>query len=321
VTAPHAQRGVALITILLIVALATALLYHLLSRQSLVVAQTRQLVRADQTLAYALGGEAYARQLLFDDWNEPASRSLDTLTEAWAIPSAPFDIEAGSLELSIEDLDRRFNINSLAGDHAPQNLQRFRTLLAAFGLDPQLADAWKDWVDSDTEASGFGAEDGAYLIATPPYRTANQPAGSTSELALLGVLDTDQLAQLMPHIAALPTTKLAINVNTADAPTLQALTPQLSQARAESLVESDRRYEDANALVAEIPELSAGLDAMTVTSQYFEIHARAEIDGYRTELTSVVHRNPSNGRITLLGRDFGKRLPSAVDDAEQSRAD
>jgi general secretion pathway protein K len=320
-TAPHGQRGVALITILLIVALATAVLYHLLSRQSLVVAQTRQLLRADQTLAYALGGEAYARQLLFDDWNEPTSRSLDTLTEAWAIPSAPFDIEAGSLELSIEDLDRRFNINSLAGDHAAQNLQRFRTLLAAVGLDPQVADAWKDWIDADSEATGFGAEDGVYLIATPPYRTANQPAGSTSELALLGVLDGDQLALLMPHVAALPTTKLSINVNTADAPTLQALSPQLSQVRAESLVESDRRYEDVNALVAEIPELSAGLDAMTVTSQYFEIHARAEIDGYRTELTSMVHRNPATGRITLLARDFGKRLPSAVEDAEQRQAD
>jgi general secretion pathway protein K len=317
---PRAQRGVALITILLIVALATAVLYHLLTRQALVVAQTRQLMRADQTLAYALGGEAYARQILFDDWNEPISRGLDTLTEAWAIPSAPFDIEAGTLELSIEDLDRRFNINSLAGDHAAQNLQRFKTLLGALGLDPQVADLWKDWIDSDAEATGFGAEDAAYLVATPPYRTANQPAGSTSELALLGVLDPDQLALLMPHVAALPTTQLKININTADAPTLQALTPQLSQARAESLIESDRRYEDASALAAEIPELGASLDAMTVTSQYFEIHARVEIDGYRTELTSLVHRNPSNGHITLLGRDFGKRLPSAVDDAEQSKA-
>jgi general secretion pathway protein K len=318
---PHRrQRGVALISILLIVALATAVLYHLLSRQSLVVAQTRQLMRADQTLAYALGGEAYARQILFDDWNEPTSRTMDTLTEAWAIPSAPFDIEAGTLELSIEDLERHFNVNSLAGDHGPQNLQRFKTLLGALGLDPQIADAWKDWIDSDSDATGFGAEDGTYLVATPPYRTANQPAASTSELELLGMLDNDQLTLLLPHVTALPTTKLAINVNTADAPTLLALTPRLSLARAESLVESDRRYEDVSALTAEIPELSAGVDAMTVTSQYFEIHARVEIDGYRTELTSVVRRNPSNGRITLLARDFGKRLPSAVADAEQSKA-
>ena len=314
------QRGVALITVLLIVAMATAVLYHLLTRQALVVAQTRQLMRADQTLAYAMGGEAYARQILFDDWNQPTTRAIDTLTEAWAVPSSPFEIDGGTLELSIEDLDRRFNLNALAGDHAAQNVQRFKTMLGVLGLDPKIADVWKDWIDSDSEASGFGAEDSVYLVATPPYRTANQPAGSTSELMLLGLLDPDQLAVLLPHVATLPTTQLKINVNTADAVTLQSLTPQLSQARAQSLVESDRQYQDANALVAEIPELNAGLDAMTVTSQYFEIHTRVEIDGQRTELTSLVYRNPGNGRITLLGRDFGRRLPSVVDDTEQAKA-
>lgn len=89
------QRGVALISILLIVALVTALLYNLMSRQSLVVAQTRHLIRADQALAYALGAEAYARQILFEDWEQAPSRALDTLTEVWAVPAAPFDIDAG----------------------------------------------------------------------------------------------------------------------------------------------------------------------------------------------------------------------------------
>jgi general secretion pathway protein K len=315
------QSGVALISILLIVALVTALLYHLIERQALVVAQTRQMVRADQSLAYALGAESYARQILFEDWNQAPSRALDTLTETWAIPAAPFEIDAGTLELSIEDLNRRFNLNSLAGQDATRNLQRLKTLLGSLGLDPAVADAWKDWVDSDSDGSGFGAEDAAYLMATPPFRTANQLAGSTSEVALLDLLDPDQLARLLPNVAVLPTTALRINVNTAGAPTLEALAPQLTPARAESLVESDRRYEDANVLVAEIPELSAGVDAMAVVSEYFEIHARAEIDGFRTELTSVIHRNPNTGRMTLLSRDFGKRLPSMVEAEAEANAE
>src|SRR6185436_10907572 len=84
------QRGVALISILLVVALVTALMYHMMTQQSFVVAQTRQVIRADQSLAYALGAEAYARQILFDDWNRPESRLLDTLSEPWAVPSVPF---------------------------------------------------------------------------------------------------------------------------------------------------------------------------------------------------------------------------------------
>ena len=59
---------------------------------------------------------------------------------------------------------------------------------------------------------------------------------------------------------------------------------------------------------------------MAVVSRYFEIHARAEIDGYRTELTSEVYRDPTTGRITLLSRDFGKRLPSIVEAQEAQDA-
>jgi general secretion pathway protein K len=315
------QHGVALISILLIVALVTALMYHLMTRQALVVAQTRQVVRADQSLAYALGAEAYARQILFDDWNRPAGRALDTLTEPWAVPSVPFDIEAGTLELSIEDLDRRFNLNSLAGQAVTKNLTRFKTLLAALGLDPVVADAWRDWVDADSEAAGFGAEDGTYLIAKPPYRTANQPAASTSEIALLGLLDPDQLARLLPYVTTLPTTTLRVNVNTVAGPILEALSPRVSPAQAETIVQSDRHYEDVSVLLAEVPELSDSVDAMAVVSSYFEIHSRAEIDGFRTELTSVVHRDPATGRITLLSRDFGKRLPSIVEAQEAQDAD
>ncbi len=310
------QQGVALISILLIVALVTALMYHLMTQQALVVAQTRQVIRADQSLAYALGAEAYARQILFDDWNRPESRALDTLSEPWAVPSVPFDIEAGTLELSIEDLDRRFNLNAMAGEGAAKNVVRFKTLLGSLGMDPVVAEAWRDWVDSDTEAAGFGAEDGAYLVATPPFRTANQAAGSTSELALLSLLDADQLARLLPYVTTLPTTNLKININTANAPSLEALSSRVSPTQVETLVQSDRHYEDVSVLLAEVPELSDSVDAMSVVSTYFEIRARAEIDGFRTELTSEVYRDPTTGHISLLSRDFGKRLPSIVEATE-----
>jgi len=314
------QHGVALISILLIVALVTALMYHLMTQQSFVVAQTRQVMRADQSLAYALGAEAYARQILFDDWNRPEGRLLDALTEPWAVPAVPFEIEAGTLELSIEDLDRRFNLNSLAGEGSSKNVTRFKSLLGALGIDPVVADAWRDWVDPDGEAAGFGAEDGTYLVATPPFRTANQPAGSTSELALLSLLDADQLARLLPYVTVLPTTALKINVNTANAPSLEALSSRASPTQIETLVQSDRHYEDVSVLLAEVPELSESVDAMAVVSSYFEVHSRAEIDGYRTELTSEVYRDPSSGRITLLSRDFGKRLPSIVEAQETADA-
>jgi general secretion pathway protein K len=318
------QRGVALLSVLLIVAIVSALLYHLLDRHSLVVAQTRQALAGNQALSYALGAEAYARQLLVEDWTDVETRAFDALTEAWAQPLQPFEIDGGHLEVWIEDLEGRFNLNSLAAGDAGRSLQRLRELFAAAGVQPELADAWKDWVDADADVTGFGAEDGEYLMAEPPHRTPNQRAADASELMWLAALDAESYAKLEPLVVALPDSKLRINVNTANAPTLTALSSRIPLTRAEALVESPREYTSMQAATAEIPELTDAADSATVTSTYFEIHARAEIGGSRADLTSIVYRDPQSGTITLLERDLGTRFvsrfvpadaPSATEDA------
>lgn len=311
------EGGVALISVMLIVALATALAYQLMTRHSLVVAKTRQTLYADQALLYALGAEAYARQLLAEDWQTDSSRELDAFNEPWAQPITPFEIENGTLELAIVDLDRRFNLNALAGSDPSANLERLRTLISAVGGDPRLAEVWKDWIDADQEATGFGAEEGTYLLAEPPYRTANQLADSVSELRLLEGMDEVNLELLAPHVTVLPVTDFRLNVNTADAVTLQALSSRLAPARAQSLVESPRAYTSAESLAAEVPELNQSLNAMKVTSEFFEVHARAEVAGMATDLVSVFHRDPINGLITLLGRDFGRRYVSPFELVEE----
>jgi general secretion pathway protein K len=313
-------RGVALISVMLIVALCSALMYELLIRHSLVVAKTRQVLYGDQSRAYALGAEAFARQLLAEDWQDEDSRALDSLEEPWAQPIEPFDVDNGSLELSIVDLDRRFNLNSLAGGDADVQIKRLKTLLNALGLDDRLAELWKDWVDSDQQITGFGAEDGTYLLRDTPHRTANTASASITELALLDGLDPDTLAVIWPHVMAVPSTTALINVNTADAATLQSISEAMTAARAESLVESARAYSAAAELAAEIPELKDSLDLMTVTSRFFEIQARAEVNGVRAELVSVVYRDPETGELALLSRNFGRRYQSPfvpVEDADE----
>jgi general secretion pathway protein K len=317
VRSPTRSRGVALLSVLLIVAIVSALVYHLLERHSLVIAQTQQTLAGDQALSYALGAEAYARQMLVEDWTNPESRAFDALTEAWAQPLQPFEVDQGHLELWIEDLEGRFNLNSLAGPDSGRALQRLRELFAAAGVQPELADAWKDWVDPDADVTGFGAEDGEYLLAEPPYRTANQRAGDVSELMWLKELDNDTYAKLAPVVAALPDAKLRINVNTANAPTLTSISQRLPLTRAEALVESPREFMSLEAATAEIPELADAGDVVAVRSSYFEIHARAEIGGKRADLTSIVYRDAESGRITLLERNLGTRFESRFVPADE----
>jgi general secretion pathway protein K len=287
----------------------SALVYHLVSRHSLVVAQTRQSIYGDRALAYAMGAEAYARQLLFEDWNQEETRTIDTLSDSWALPGAPFEVDGGTLEILIRDLDGRFNLNSVADPGSMGNLSRFKNLLASASLDPALADRWRDWIDPDTESTGFGAEDNFYLGLDLPFRTANRPVANTSELRLIDGMDAEGYRAIEGALTALPKTDSRININTASALALLSLSPQLSMARAQSLIESERRYADAQTLAGEVPELNSSLEAMKVTSDFFEVLARAEVNGVRTDLRSVLHRSPLDGRVTLLSRDLGHRFP------------
>ncbi|MCZ6710191.1 MAG: type II secretion system minor pseudopilin GspK, partial [Gammaproteobacteria bacterium] len=170
-TPNRSPRGVVLLSMLLILALLSALGYQMVGRHSLVVAQARYTFTHDQTLAYALGGEAFARQILYEDWSQTGA-GVDNLAEAWAQPLAPFEIDDGLLEVQIRDLNGCFNLNSLAGNDAQRNHARLKTLLRNLSVPESIADSWRDWVDGDEEIRGFGAEDGVYLLYDNAYRTA-----------------------------------------------------------------------------------------------------------------------------------------------------
>lgn len=311
------QTGVALISVLLIVALVVAITYQLMTRHSLVISKTQQVLSSDQAISYALGGEAYARQILFEDWNNPSTREMDTLTEAWAQPMQPFELENGFLEIYLVDLNGRFNLNSLAGPKAQQNLTRLKLLLRNSGQDETIADAWKDWIDEDQEVTGFGAEDSTYLLREVPYRTANQIAGDPSELRTVNGVSPELLDSIEESVCALPDTTLKVNINTATLATLSAITPALSPAKAQSLIESPREFPDLAAVIQEVPELGQSGEVVTVGSEYFEIHVRAEIHDTWAELTSVVHRDPGNGHMRVIHRNFGKRFRSRFASLEE----
>ena len=331
------QQGVVLLSVLLILALLSALVYQLMSRHSLVIAQARQTFAGDQALNYAMGGEAFARQLLYQDWSE-TGQGVDTLKESWAQPLAPFEVDNGFLEVQIRDLNSCFNLNSLLetpgnrpGDQggeqsapapappansgnpnssAQNNLTRFKTLLRNQNIPETVADVWQDWIDSDQEITGFGAEDGEYLLYAVPYRSANQAAGHQSELALLRDIEPEYLEILSQVTCILPVSDLRLNVNTANAAALASLSPSLSESQMLALTESVREYESVAAVTSEYPDLVPAASALSVTSSYFEILIRAQVDDSLIETASVLHRDAENGTIRLIMRDFGKQFRS-----------
>lgn len=266
------QRGVALVTAMLVVALAAIAAVAMTSRQQVDLRYTENHLSADQLRHYLHAAEAWAGEVLRDDAGDGA---VDHAGEDWATRLPPIPVENGLISGYIEDAQARFNLNALVADDKVSGVElaRFRRLLAAVGLDPGLADAVVDWIDADAERfSAQGAEDDYYMGRIPAYRTANRPMADVSELMLVAGFDAEACRQLAPFVVALPAHS-AINLNTAPIEVIMSLADGISRSDAEQFVGD--RPEDGHADLAaalahpifEQRELEAeGLD---VGSRYF----------------------------------------------------
>lgn len=312
-------RGVALITVMLVAALASVIAFNMLTRHHMAVAKTRQVVYSTQALDYALGGEAYARQVLFTDFEAEskanAEAHVDSREDVWASPMQPFEVDQGSIEIRITDLDGLFNLNWLAASGRPgrEHLARFKQLLTDLKLDPSIADAVADWVDQDLEVSGFGAEDNQYLLEDPPYRAANTLFASVSELRLLPGFDEESYRTLAPYVVALPSTSGRINVNTAEAAILRSISPELDPARMDAIATGGQVYTDVRELVQDVPQLAPHTNLLDVRSRFFRIKVRSSYADQTVRMESIVHRNPANGTIRLISRELGVPFTPSVD--------
>ncbi len=307
----RAVAGVALLAILLIVALLSALAYQMLSRHAIVIAGARNSEAQAQALAYALGAETFVRQVLYDDFSQ-SGPGLDTLSEVWAQPLAPFELDEyddAYMEIRLRDLHGCLNLNSLGGENAELNMERFKLLLAALGVPDRYAPQWMDWVDADAETAAQGAEDGEYLLFEPAYRTPNTNAGHVSELRLLPEMDDETYAKIRPFVCVLPSDKLRINVNTAPEEVLQSLDPTLLTVNLASLVESERAYTSVQEFISDHEQFVATTEILDVRSEYFEMQVQVHIGGARVALSSMLRRDDS-GQMHIMARDLGTRFRS-----------
>lgn len=299
------QRGVALITALLIVALATTAAVAMTARQFLDIRRAANALEYDQAMLYVMGIEGWAGQILSKDAKES---QIDTLEEDWAVHLPPIPIDGGQLAGFAEDMQGRFNVNSLLDSNGAINqvaLDRFRRLLASLGVDPELADRLVDWLDADDETRLGGAEDMEYLGLEVPYRAGNTLLTSPSELALLLGVTPEVMAKLAPYVTALPR-DAGLNVNTiaADKPQLiMALAPDLTLAEAQLVLE--RRGTKGFASVDEFLRLEvfAGRDipsqGLTVASNYFMVTSHVQFGRSVFTTHSLLHRSASGVRTLM----------------------
>ncbi len=232
------QKGVAIITVLLMVALATITVVSMSSRQRLDIRRAMNQQSLQQSRALALGGEKFAAATLMRDKQDKLTAKTDTLDEDWAQTLPPVPVDQSTIKGCVFDLQGRFNLNNLLtseGAIANERLEQLKRLLTELNIDASKASAIADWLDTDSEPLGEdGAEESWYSGLDVPYRAANREMVSISELKMVKGFSPaveDEKADydlLLPHVTALPEVTL-ININTATPAVIASIDESLKE--------------------------------------------------------------------------------------------
>lgn len=263
---PRAQRGVALLSVLLITALVTLVVSNMLARQRLSLASSSQLVQHQQLWQLALSGESWARSQLREDARSEGGLLVTHLGQHWAQAAPAFAIDGGKIHIRIDDLGARLNLNSALVRDDVISRARYQRLLALAQLKPH---------------------DPAALVRPRDRLGRPLPLSDLSELRPLPEVDRETLQRLAPLVAAYEQGPL--NLNTASALVLASI-EGIDLPTAQTLASSrpGKGYPNVAAFLAN-PMLQ-GRDisprGLSVNSRQFRATIDVELHGQRLRLVS-----------------------------------
>ena len=300
--ASHQQRGLALITAVLVVAIVATTAATLALGEQVWFRQSQNMADRAQAESLRQGALNYATILLARDL-KLNSNGMDHLGEPWAQPLPPFPVENGLIVFGASDAQGLFNLNNLVknGVPSPDDNDMFVLLLTALGLNPELRFALIDWIDADPNVTpGGGAEDTEYLSLPRPYRTANRLLESVDELRLVRGFDAKTVEKLRPFVTALPR-PTTINVNTAPEQVLAALFRSPPGATLKPLLTNrvNQPFPDVTTFASQFPPGNQPLPVTGVTTNYFLVNIDVRYGRLQRRTLALVHR-PQGAPTTVL---------------------
>ena len=288
-------RGMALIQSLVIVAAIAAVSAALLLRADTARQRLQTRFDGDQLALHLDSGVALIGALIR---SLPEKGPLHRGQE-WAQPRSGILIDNGVLAWQVDDLQSRFNVNTLNGsepEHAAAR-EAFLRLAADHGINRVNARRLADALGADLEARAE-ATGGAPLPL---------PLIDPRQLAPLAQAESTDLAAFLAVLSALPAAT-PMTINTLDPTVLRALLPDVSSTAVNALERRLRRdpaesmealFEWAEeALGAEISERLASLP-LEVSSDWFIARVDAQLDTLHMRRSVVLNRDGAQGRSAV----------------------
>jgi general secretion pathway protein K len=314
------QRGVAIITALLLTSLAVTIVASLFWQQQVQVRSMENQRLNLQTKWILLGALDFARMILNAD---ARNSNIDHLGEIWAgglaetrlddyVDKQPNDTETTDAALSgkIVDATARYNLTNLAWNRVvdPAELVVFRKLLINLRLDPQLANATAlalartqkvAVVAPGATGTGTGATPTAPGVAAVAG-TEPTPFTQIEDLLTVPGFTAPMINSLQDYVIFLPRLSAnltTVNLNTASAEVLSARIDKLALSDAQRLVAVRERvhyFNDLNDVNLNVIPLPANKPGLDVKSSYFIATAKVHLDRAWLETRALIQRN-ANG--------------------------
>jgi general secretion pathway protein K len=294
------QRGAALLTAMIIVALVATLAAAMVWQQWRAV-QVEAAERARAQSAWILiGARDFAGLILKEDFK---GGRITALTEPWALPlqesrlSTFLAVDTANtgdgpeafLSGNIVDAQARFNLNNLVvgGKIDPVALETLKRLCATAGVDGGVA---------ERIASGL-------LAASSPAPTAGAPLkpDTVAQLSWLGI-DPSTLTALRPYVVLLPIVT-TVNINTAPKEVIEAVL-DIDGGSATRLVQIRQRapFQNAQDLYDRGAIKPPATPVFGVRSDFFEVSGSLRLADHVLTERSLGQRGP-NGVFASFQRE------------------
>ena len=268
------SRGIALIMAILITSLVSIAAVAMITQQQLDIRRTQNILHFDQAYIYVLGAEDWAKGYLAQDssleydFYPIGAADMDVIGVPIAEDIKQSGLDLGGISGIITDASAAFPLNRLVDANGQRDdafWGVFEQLVANnLQFNPEFHNLVLDWIDKDDNVGTGGAEDNDYLnLMSPnrPYRAANQPIASVSELRLMLAMSEDatnakndyaalvrpsfdpltavsrDAIEQQPLVNALPG-DAKININTAPKAVLKALMDYMGMDNGEEVVKA-----------------------------------------------------------------------------------
>jgi general secretion pathway protein K len=329
------QRGVAVITALLLTTLAITIVASLFWAQQVQVRSMENQRLHLQTKWILRGALDWAGLVLRQDGRDNPYTSLD---QVWATPLAETRLDQyierervegevfdATLSGSIVDATSRYNLTNLARQRFrdPVQVAVFQRLLSNLKLDPALAEKTATAIAASapvlqlnadpvpeggvaqpgTGQSGTGTGTPAQTGTAAPVQSGTAPVHliQLDDLLAIPGFTVQVVDKLRDFVIVLPE-RTTVNVNTAPPEVLAAVIENFSLAEANSLVarRKSAAWREIGQFSTELNGKTAVNGAVGVVSNYFLVRSRVRLDRAALDAEALINRGTDPRKVTTL---------------------